>query len=91
MVTQDRTTSIAQPNWNNSRIWFAPDRKAKTRAVADHAVQTVHWIKTGRGFDDRPNEQDLFRAMHACAFQATKRYRRSESDVETTRRYRLVA
>ncbi len=56
----------------NSRIWYAPDRRIKTQAAADRAIDVFKSIARGRWEHEDWDEQQLFRALHACAYRATR-------------------
>lgn len=57
-------------------LWFAPDRRIRTKQAAERAIRIDRWITTGRGLDETPDEQALFGAMHTCAY----RHNRSPAD-----------
>jgi RNA polymerase sigma factor (sigma-70 family) len=45
----------------------------KTKKAAEQARQLAERIRSGKALAEKPDEQQLFRNLHACAFQATKR------------------
>ena len=58
---------------DNGRVWYAPDRRIKTQAAAGRAIEISHRIAGGRWEHENRDEQELFRALHACAYRATRR------------------
>lgn len=51
--------------------WYVPDRRIRTKSAATTAVRIVEWIQTGVGLEAEPAEQDLFAALHTCAYRIT--------------------
>lgn len=58
------------------QMWFVPDSRIRTKSAAEMAINVVEWIKTGEGFDKKPDEQILFRALHTCAWRTTRKPRK---------------
>lgn len=58
---------------DNGRVWYAPDRRIKTQAAADRALEISDRVAGGRREHENWDEQELFRALHACAYRATRR------------------
>jgi RNA polymerase sigma factor (sigma-70 family) len=58
---------------DNPRLWYAPDRRIRTKTAADKAKRIADWVKTGTGLDTEPDEQTLFAALHTCAFYGRRR------------------
>ncbi len=54
---------------------FGSDRRVRTRKAAYEAGRVARWISTARGLDAPPDEAALFRALHTCAYRATRRPR----------------
>lgn len=70
-----------------SRIWYAPSSRIRTPAAAAHARRVVRSIRDGSASDGTWTEQDLFRAMHSCAYRATARRARKAASAETLVRW----
>lgn len=56
------------------------DRRAKTRAAAQKALRIADWLAAQAGSNhpaaqDAPDEHELFAALQACAYRATRRAR----------------
>jgi len=81
MVAPSITTEKSKASITSSRIWYAPDRRVKTRKAAEQARQLAERIRSGEALAEKPDEQQLFRTLHACAFQATKRMRPGDAVV----------
>lgn len=62
-----------KPQTDKLRLWYAPDRRIRTKPAAELAKAIASWAETGVGLEAEPDEQALFAALHTCAFQATKR------------------
>lgn len=54
-------------------LWYVPDRRVRTKAAAAQVSRVTHWIMTGRGLDEEPDELMLFKALHTSAFRAARR------------------
>lgn len=54
-------------------LWFAPDPRLRTKKASDEAIRVTRWIETGRGLKESPAEEQLFGAMHVCAYKATRK------------------
>lgn len=68
------SNTVQMPNQDQSplQVWFAPDRRIRTKAATALAIKLAHDIATGAQFDDPPDETTLFRALHVCAYRATR-------------------
>ncbi len=60
------------------QMWFVPDRRIRTDSAAETAISVAGWIATGEGFEQKPDEQTLFRALHTCAWRATRQPRKEK-------------
>lgn len=52
------------------RLWHAMDPQVKTRQAVQQAIAVVDFITTGRGLEQKPDEEKLFKALHTCAYRA---------------------
>ncbi len=66
-------TGTSKPIQKYARLWYAPDRRIRTKLAADRARSVVKWAEVGSGLSAEPDEQMLFAALHTCAFHAVKR------------------
>jgi RNA polymerase primary sigma factor len=57
-------------------LWYVPDRRIRTEAAEREAIAIAEVIAGPRQADVQPDEQTLFRAMHTCAFQAARIWRK---------------
>lgn len=57
---------------NPRELWYAPDRRIRTRAAAETARSVVEHITTGRALSEPLDEHALFAALHCCAFRAAR-------------------
>lgn len=56
---------------SDEMLWYVPDERITTKAAAKTALQTAEWVITRHGASE-PDEQCLFAALHACAYQARR-------------------
>jgi RNA polymerase sigma factor (sigma-70 family) len=68
-----KKTAAGNATSENSRIWFAPNRRVKTPSAASRAEDVCARIRSGEPLPKDWDEQDLFRALHTCAYRATRR------------------
>ena len=61
---------------NPDQLWYVPDPRLRTKAAANKAVGVADWVTSKQPPDTQPNEEELFIAMHTCAFRAGKRSRK---------------
>lgn len=54
------------------QLWFVPDPKLRTKSAAEDAIRIVDWILAGKEGPE-PDEQELFIALHTCAYRAARR------------------
>ncbi len=66
---QERASRSAQAN---SRIWYSPDRRVKTKAATRRALEVMRRVSDAPTRQESPDEQELFQALHVCAYQATR-------------------
>jgi len=57
-------------------LWYVPDKRLRTKSAAEKAACIAQWIQNKKGLDRKPTEEDLFIAMHTCAYRATRRSRK---------------
>lgn len=72
MVTTASNKSLPSPGLDPQALWYAPDRRIRTKSAADHAVNVAKWVATRGGLSCGPDESALFTALHACAYQAAR-------------------
>ena len=65
------SVSCAEPLDPRS-IWYAPDRRLRTKSAADRAKEIARWCLTGSRLDAGPGEHDLFVALHTCGYRAAR-------------------
>jgi RNA polymerase primary sigma factor len=64
---------MAESRTNPLGLWYVPDRRVRTKTAAAQVLQVTRWITGERTIDGEPDEMDLFKALHACAFRAARR------------------
>jgi RNA polymerase primary sigma factor len=76
------------------QLWYVSDRRIRTNGAADDATRIAQWIEVRREGEPGPNEQELFIAMHTCAYRAVRRPKRqpiSEHERQVwTRRWQVI-
>jgi RNA polymerase sigma factor (sigma-70 family) len=82
------------------QMWYAPDRRIKTKSASKLAEQVSDRIGLGVGNEQSDgsefdlDEQTLFRALHTCAYRATRVARRTpitcEERAEWVKRWRSI-
>lgn len=60
---------------NLKQLWYVPDARIRTKGACTAATAIVEWTAGRRELDRKPNERDLFAAMHTCAYRAVRRPR----------------
>lgn len=61
---------------NPDQLWYVPDHRLRTKAAANKAMGVADWITSQHTPDNQPNEEELFIAMHTCAYRASNRSRK---------------
>ncbi|MHC4441201.1 MAG: sigma-70 family RNA polymerase sigma factor [Planctomycetota bacterium] len=61
---------------NPDQLWYVPDPRLRTKATANKAVGVAEWVTSKQPPGDEPGEEELFIAMHTCAYRAGKRSRK---------------
>lgn len=59
-------------NTNPLDLWYAPDRRIRTQAASALAKAHVEKIRANRGESGLLDEQQLFIALHTCAYRAAR-------------------
>lgn len=72
-----RVTAATQHSTTGRRcdpenLWYIPDRRIRTDAAADEAIHIAEQIQEGKKSNDASESEDLFKALHTCAYQATR-------------------
>lgn len=57
------------------QLWYVPNRRLITKAAAALAAEISDWIEAGAPEHAAPEDQDLFTAMHTCAYRAVRNAR----------------
>lgn len=63
-------------------LWYAPHRHLRTAGAAQRARELADILGSSRAFEDESGEQDLFVAMHTCAFRAKHAGSDDQDDVD---------
>ncbi len=80
-----KRTGTTKASLRNPRVWYAKDRRITTRSAEDRAQVLSDQVARGESPAVKWTEQELFKALHACAYRATARPRgRRISDAERT-------
>jgi RNA polymerase sigma factor (sigma-70 family) len=74
MINTGQTANFAAVT-DPEQLWYVSDRRIRTKGAADEAGRIARWIEGRREGEDDPNEQELFVAMHTCAYRAGRRAR----------------
>jgi RNA polymerase sigma factor (sigma-70 family) len=80
-----------EARWEHDRVpshplWYVPDRRLRSKTVARDALELVDWIRSGAGRERKPSDQDLFTAMHVCAYNVARLERSNSGGDEEARR-----
>ena len=66
------------PIWDSSkRLWYVPNPKLRTRKTSQDAARIVNWIRSDREAGSTPDEQELFVALHTCAYRTSRQPRKT--------------
>jgi RNA polymerase sigma factor (sigma-70 family) len=64
-------------------FWYVPDARLRTKAAVRDTLALLEWIRTGTGLDHKPGDQELFAALHTCAYLATKPAKDGDNEQST--------
>ncbi len=64
------STMYPAPELDPLRLWYVSDERIRSEQAATRAARLVDAIRSGESLSDDLDEQTLFIAMHACAWQA---------------------
>ena len=79
MITvNSNKTAIVNPN----QLWYVPDHRLRTKKSADKAIGVAEWVTSKQSANDQPNEEELFIALHTCAYRAGKRSRKQRTTAQ---------
>jgi len=53
-------------------LWYIPDRRIRTDAAAEEAIHIAGQLLSGEKSTDAYEQEVLFKALHTCAYQATR-------------------
>ena len=67
-----QSTMTATVPLDPSRLVYVPDRRVRTPGAAERATEVADWISGIERDGQKPNEETLFLALHACAFRAAR-------------------
>ncbi|MFQ5489222.1 MAG: sigma-70 family RNA polymerase sigma factor [Phycisphaerae bacterium] len=79
MIASNREFGKPGPPPTSSRLWYAPKAWLGRRAAAALAKRILEQIESKDPGADLLDEQNLFRALHACAYRAASRTARKTS------------
>jgi len=67
------TRTVSSLGALHDRIWHVSNPRLRTRRAAEEAIQLADWIESDRLIGSSPDEQQLFVALHTCAYRASRR------------------
>jgi len=73
-----RTQSARRPANDSSAertLWYVPDPRIRSKSAARDAVALADWVRSGVGMTEKPDDQQLFVAMHTCAYLTNRAMR----------------
>jgi RNA polymerase sigma factor (sigma-70 family) len=82
-MVQQTTTIPAQIDPKG--LTYIPDRRLRTQAAAEQAIEICNWATQIRRTGSKPGEEQMFLALHVCAYRAA-RPNRGQQIPETERR-----
>jgi RNA polymerase sigma factor (sigma-70 family) len=92
-INRNRKQTLPPPVLDPEQLWYVPDPKLRTKSAAENAIRVADWILAGKEGPD-PNEQELFIALHSCAYRAARRERKrpipQEERYEWARRWQRI-
>lgn len=56
-------------------LWYVPDPRIRSKSAAREATAVADWVRSGVGMTQKPDDQQLFVAMHTCAYFANRAMR----------------
>jgi len=71
-------------------LWYVPDPRIRTKGAARDAAAIAEWTQTGIGWDDKPDDQTLFGALHTCAYLANKAARNRNDEEKWVERWAAI-
>ncbi|MBI4581736.1 MAG: sigma-70 family RNA polymerase sigma factor [Planctomycetes bacterium] len=71
-------------------LWYAPDRRLRTKHAADQAIRVAEQIGSADGPQETLGEEVLFVSLHTCAFQVNRRAARPAERTRWTRRWETI-
>jgi RNA polymerase sigma factor (sigma-70 family) len=77
MVIATTTTESGEKALRTDQFWYVSDRRIRTDAAAERAIEITDWVGSLEREGEAPGEQELFIALHTCAFWASGRSRRN--------------
>ena len=94
MISGNVSKSVNAMGVNLDRLWYVPDGRLRTKSAANKAVVITEWIRHQRKLKEEPREEELFVAMHTCAYRAARRSRKqritSQEREKWIRRWQIV-
>ena len=54
------------------QLWYVPDRRLRTKGATETTLALADWISGRADRLSEPDEQELFMALHTCAYQALR-------------------
>jgi RNA polymerase sigma factor (sigma-70 family) len=72
MMTLKHNSAFPVGALDPEQLWYAPNPQLRSKAAVQDAVRVSDWIAAGKEGQE-PNEQELFIALHVCAYQAARK------------------
>jgi RNA polymerase primary sigma factor len=73
LTTKEINNVLGEINVNPKNLWYVPHPGIRTQTARKRAIEIEQWIVTGQPLEKEPDENELFIAMHTCAFRASRR------------------
>ena len=70
---QDSQKSVPSTGVDPFELWYAPNPRLRSKAAGEQAVAIAEGVTGVRSPDFNPDEQELFVALHTCAYRAARK------------------
>ena len=85
-TTKDKQKNVSFGD-SLERLWYVPNPKLRTRAASQSAKRIVQWIQSDRESGSPPDEQELFVALHTCAYRSSRQPRKTVVPIAERRQW----
>lgn len=78
MIRLDSNAAPLAIRIDPDNLAYIPDRRIRTPAAAAKAIEIAEWADSPKRSKQSPSEQELFEALHTCAFRARRAMAKSK-------------